>query len=321
MCGTLLLINSCFRAFFEAMQMYMLVSIIRSVLSSVIFIVPLILSYFGHYTIEDMLVFILCAYIISTLVYIIYFYFTYNGVFFKFNRQVFKKLFNWGKWLGIHSLLSPLLLYIDRFLIKSFLSISAVALYTIPFDLSARMSLISGSYTSSFYTAVSRWNKQKDVNLSTHYFKTLQSILIIISVVLIIGMLLSQLFLDLWISREFATKNFKILQILIFANFFNAINITSLRFLQGIGSFKFPIKIQLVLIPIYVFMLVSLMKYDILGVAFSFLIRMIIESSLLTSKVIITLNTTHLILKTDYLKVARVLLITCITSVLIIILT
>jgi len=321
LCGAILLFNSCFRAFFEAMQMYVLVSIIRSLLSAVIFLAPLLLSFTSHHEIEDMLLFILFTYMTSFLVYIVSFYLTCNGSFFKYDSLIFTRLYSWGKWLGLHSLLSPFLLYLDRFLIKSFLSVNVVALYTIPFDLSARMSLISGSYTSSFYTAVSRWNKQKHINISIYYFKTLQTILIIISIISILGMLLSEFFLNLWISQEFSINNYKILQILIFANFFNAINITSLRFLQGVGELKYPITIQLLLIPIYIFMLISFVHYDVWGVALSFLIRMVIESTILTSKVIMFLKARHTIYKSDYKELIKILCIVFIVSSLLLIFT
>ncbi len=62
-------------------------------------------------------------------------------------------LFSYGGWITISNIVSPVLVYLDRFLIGSILTISAVAYYTAPYEAVTRLWIISSSLTMTLFPA------------------------------------------------------------------------------------------------------------------------------------------------------------------------
>ena len=59
-----------------------------------------------------------------------------------------------GGWMTVTNLVSPIMVYMDRFLIGSLLSIGAVAYYTAPFDMVTRLLLVPGGIAGVLFPAV-----------------------------------------------------------------------------------------------------------------------------------------------------------------------
>src|SRR5206468_4783735 len=65
------------------------------------------------------------------------------------------KLLRFGSWVTVSQLISPVLVYLDRMLIASFVSLSAVTLYTVPYEVMTRLRLIPSSMMGTLYPAFS----------------------------------------------------------------------------------------------------------------------------------------------------------------------
>src|SRR5260370_3776173 len=50
-----------------------------------------------------------------------------------------------GGWMTVSNLVSPIIVYLDRFLIWALLSVSTVAAYTVPFGMVTRLTVIPGA--------------------------------------------------------------------------------------------------------------------------------------------------------------------------------
>src|ERR1700682_3254653 len=58
-----------------------------------------------------------------------------------------------GGWMTVSNLVSPIIVYLDRFLIGALLSVSAVAAYTVPFDMVTRLTIIPGAVSGVLFPA------------------------------------------------------------------------------------------------------------------------------------------------------------------------
>src|SRR5205814_9252816 len=58
---------------------------------------------------------------------------------FVFNRSTLRPLFSFGGWMTVSNVVSPIMVYVDRFLIGSILSIVAVAYYATPYEVATKL--------------------------------------------------------------------------------------------------------------------------------------------------------------------------------------
>src|SRR5215469_1176899 len=70
-----------------------------------------------------------------------------------FQRADVLPLVQFGGWMTISNLVGPIMAYLDRFLIGGLLSVGAVAYYTAPFDLVARLTFIAQAVTGVLFPA------------------------------------------------------------------------------------------------------------------------------------------------------------------------
>ncbi|HLR31906.1 MAG TPA: oligosaccharide flippase family protein, partial [Fodinibius sp.] len=66
-----------------------------------------------------------------------------------------KKLLNFGAWLTISNFISPIMMYMDRFILGAILTMSAVAYYTTPYEMVSRIGIISGGFMGVMFPAFS----------------------------------------------------------------------------------------------------------------------------------------------------------------------
>ncbi|MEN4005973.1 MAG: oligosaccharide flippase family protein [Methanobacterium sp.] len=65
------------------------------------------------------------------------------------------RLFSFGGWATVTSIVGPILVYLDYFLIGSFMSIAAVAFYAVPYKIVTQLWIITGSLTMTIFPAFS----------------------------------------------------------------------------------------------------------------------------------------------------------------------
>ncbi len=93
----------------------------------------------------------------------------------RFSGALLPQLLNFGGWLTLTNIISPLMVNMDRFLIGSVLSLTAVAYYTTPFEMVTRMLLLPGAVAGvcfplfARFQAAGEWQELRQV-----YYKSLR---------------------------------------------------------------------------------------------------------------------------------------------------
>jgi len=279
----IVLISSSFQGILEAFQRFDLVNAVKIPSSMLTFLLPLLGLYF-EFRLPGIVALTLLARIGALLVYIMLDFRImpqlrkYSG-----SLSLFPRLFSFGGWVTVTNIVGPILVYLDRFLIGSLISLAAVAYYSAPYEIVTRLSIISTSLSVTLFPAFSSLegveNKEK---IGTIFAKSVKYILLTLGPVVLIVMLFARDILGLWLGTEFSLESTIVLQVLALGVLINSLAHTPFALLQGVGRPDLPAKFHLFELLIYVgiaWLLVS--KWGINGAAMAWTLRVTLDTFLL----------------------------------------
>ena len=196
--------------------------------------------------------------------------------------QLFR-LVAYGGWVTVSSVISPILVYLDRFLVGSLLTMAAVAYYTAPYEAVTRLSIIAASLTMTLFPAFSALDGRKDEQrLGMLFARSVKYVLLATGPVVVVMWLFAGEILNIWLGADFVTESTAAMQILAVGVLINSLALTPYAFLQGVGRPDLPAKFHLIELPVYIgvaWILVS--KFGIAGAAEAWTIRMALDALLL----------------------------------------
>jgi len=279
----IILISSSFQGILEAFQRFDLVNAVKIPSSTLTFLLPLLGLYFG-FRLPGIVMLTLLARIGALLVYIMLDFRImpqlrkYSG-----SLSLFPHLFSFGGWVTVTNIVGPILVYLDRFLIGSLLSMASVAYYSAPYEMVTRLSIISTSLSVTLFPAFSSLegveNKEK---IGTIFARSVKYILLTLGPVVLIVMLFARDILGLWLGTEFLLESTIVLQVLALGVLINSLAHTPFALLQGVGRPDLPAKFHLFELLIYIgiaWLLVS--KWGINGAAMAWTLRVTLDTFLL----------------------------------------
>jgi len=201
----------------------------------------------------------------------------------SFSFNLFTDLFSYGGWVTVTSIVSPILVYFDRLLIGSLLTIAAVAYYAAPYEAVTRISIISASLTMTLFPAFSILEATKDrQKLGSIFARSLKYILLAIGPIIVVIGLFAKEILQLWLGTDFAVESTVVMQVLAFGMLINSLAYAPFALLQGIGRPDLPAKFHLLELPVYIgiaWILVG--KFGIAGAAGAWTLRVALDAILL----------------------------------------
>lgn len=163
---------------------------------------------------------------------------------------------------SLSNFVSPLLVYLDRFLIGSLISVASVSFYTAPYELVIRTRLFPNAIMESIFPKFSSIDIEDGVEtISDLFLKSFKYITIAMSFIVFIFLTYSHEILYLWLGDIFAETSKNVLQILAIGLFFNAIATVPFFLLQGIGKPNIPAKIHVLELFIFSAMFYFMIKY------------------------------------------------------------
>jgi O-antigen/teichoic acid export membrane protein len=194
-----------------------------------------------------------------------------------------RRLLRFGSWVTVSQLISPLLVYLDRVLIASFVSLAAVTLYTVPYEVVTRLRVIPSSLASTLYPAFSERNVEgQQAQLQWLYQASLRYLLILMLPGIVFPLVFGTDLLSLWMGAQFAHQTSAILQILVVGALANALAYVPYTTLQALGRPDVTGKFHVLELPVYVFLCLTLIpRWGILGAALASTVRFGLDAVLL----------------------------------------
>jgi len=284
------LVSSSFRGVLEAMQRFDLVNAINIPSSCATYILSLVGLAFG-FKLPGIVALILMARIGAMAAFaglslrILPKLRGYSG-----SRTFFPRLFAFGGWITVSSVVGPILVYFDRFLIGALLSVAALAFYSAPYEIVSRLSIVPSSLTITLFPAFSMLEGSKDKrSIETVFARSLKYVLLTLGPIAIAVGLFAKDGLRLWLGPTFAQESTLALKILVIGGLINALAFTPCALLQAVGRPDLPAKFHLLELPIHIaiaWVLVS--NYGIAGAAIAWTLRVVLDALLLFIAVVRT---------------------------------
>ena len=276
-------ISSSFMGILAAFQRFDLLNLIRIPSLSFTFILPLVGIHF-NFDLSGIMTLLLISRILFLFVCI---YFTtkiirYSQAKISYIKESFKLLLTFGGWVTISNIVSPILVYIDRFFIGSLHTLDAVGYYTAPSEMITRLSILPSSLMMTIFPAFSYIGEMDKERIGRLYMRAIKFLVLGVGLIIIFMALYASEILKIWLGTDFVVQSVSVFQILAIGVLTNSLARVPSSLLQGLGRPDITAKFHLLELPIHliaVWILVS--KFGITGAAIAWTIRVTFDACLL----------------------------------------
>src|ERR1039457_6126600 len=153
----------------------------------------------------------------------------------RFLPGAVKPLFGFGGWMTVSNIIGPLMVYLDRFVIGTVISVTAVAYYATPYEMVTKLWIISGALIASLFPAFAASNNSDASRTVQLLSKSIAAIFILIFPIVLVIVTFSQEGLMIWLGKEFANNSANVLRWLAAGVFFNCLAQVIYTLIQGRG--------------------------------------------------------------------------------------
>lgn len=200
----------------------------------------------------------------------------------RWNRATVRPLMTFGGWMTVSNVVSPLMNSLDRFIVGAALSVTLVAYYATPHELVTKMWLFTAALLPVFFPAFTTSAATDPPRAAALFDRVLRATFAALFLPTLIIVVLGREILGAWLGPAFATQSAAVMQVLAIAIFVNTLGQCALTLIQALNRPDLTGKYHLAELPFYALLLWWLLpRYGILGVAFAWAIRAVVDSALL----------------------------------------
>lgn len=197
----------------------------------------------------------------------------------EFGKKYLKPLFNLGGWITVSNIVSPLMGYIDRFLIGFMLSAAAVAYYATPNEMITKLWIIPSALTAVIFPRFVTELTTRKGDVEKTFMKSCALLFVVVFPICLVLFVFSYEILSVWLGQEFAIKSYFILKLFSVGIFFNCMAHIPYTFIQSTGDTKTTAVIQLAEFPLYIaFLLLMLSVYGVHGAGAAWALRLVLDA-------------------------------------------
>lgn len=197
-----------------------------------------------------------------------------------YTPSIFRSLISFGGWVTLSSIISPVMVQADRFVIGVILSAAAVSIYVLPYEVVVQSLIIVSAVSSVMFPQLSKLMKESSYEEWRAYFnKWLRRVCWVMGVVCLVLAFTLPVILPFWLKETFNKESALIGQVLCVGVFFNSIGSMYYALLHARNKTAVTAKIHLLELPIYLIMLIVFInEYSLIGAAYAWSARMAIDA-------------------------------------------
>ena len=197
----------------------------------------------------------------------------------RFRKSLAAPLFRYGGWVTVTAVISPILVSVDRLLIGSQIGLSAVAHYTVPYNLVTKFQILPASLIRTLFPRFSLLEWEECAPLARQAVFGLAAITLPLAVAAVIVM---KPFLSVWIGAGFAEVAAPLGEILLIGVWINSLAWVPVVMLQGQGRPSIVAKLHaLELIPYGAILWLGVAWAGLPGAAWAWVLRVAIDALLM----------------------------------------
>jgi O-antigen/teichoic acid export membrane protein len=176
----------------------------------------------------------------------------------KASWSTIRALLGYGGWVSFNALIGPVLVIVDRFAIGAVLGATAVAYYTVPFQIAKRITILPGALSNALFPKLAIASPDKAIELGQ---KSLATVVSAITPPVLIAILFIEPFLRLWVGHNVASLAAPTGRVLLIGYWLNALALLPFIRLQASGRPNIVTYNLLMQIPFYLAALYFGMTY------------------------------------------------------------
>jgi O-antigen/teichoic acid export membrane protein len=272
------------RGVLEGAQHFGISNAIKIPASAGSIVIPAVLASYGV-SLPSIMMWVLAWRVIACIVTLIAIRRTVSGFRIEMPRdwKRLRGLISFGGWVAISGIVSPILVYFDRFALGVRVNLTAVGYYTAPYEGITRALVIPNSLINALFPLLTGLGVAAAVTRIDRLFSSsMRMVLILMSVPTAIAFIFAPLILRLWMGADYALQGALPLRILAVGVLINAVAHIPYTFLEASGRPDVPAKCHLFELVIHLpvaWMLVG--KWGIVGAAIAWTLRVTLDTLLL----------------------------------------
>jgi O-antigen/teichoic acid export membrane protein len=273
-----------YRGVLEGAQHFTLSNSIKIPASAGSIVIPAILAKLGH-SLPDMLMWVLVWRALASLVTL----YAIRRVIPEFRIEPprdwkrLRSLISFGGWVAVSGVVSPMLVYFDRFALGARSGLTAVGYYTAPYEGITRLLMIPNSLITALFPLLTGLGVVAAAGRIDRLFaSSMRALLVMMSIPAAIALFFAPVILNIWMGPEYAAQGALALRILSVGVFINAIAHVPYTFLEASGRPDVPAKFHVLELVIHVPVAWYLVgAYGITGAAIAWTARVTLDTTLL----------------------------------------
>jgi O-antigen/teichoic acid export membrane protein len=278
------LVQAVFRAILTSYQRFGVISFINGLSTALQLLTAVVLAWRG-FAVGVILISSVAVRIVAVGVYAGIILYSMPGLMrqLDLDRSEIGALLHFGGWVTVSQVIVQLLVYLDRFLLASFLSLDAVTIYSVPYESITRLRVIPASVMATLYPAMSEHSEVSSrERLQALYDVSLRYLLLLLLPGISFFVVFGRDVLNVWMGTEFASKGSVVFQVLAAGFLLNSLAYVSYSAIQAFRKPEVVGKFHLFVSPVYIGLSVLLiLRWGIVGAAVAAALRFALDAVLL----------------------------------------
>jgi O-antigen/teichoic acid export membrane protein len=191
-------------------------------------------------------------------------------------------MLGFGGWMTVTNIVSPVMVYMDRFFIGSVLGLAAVAYYVTPYEIITKLLVIPGALVGVLFPMFSASLAGDRAQATELFRRSVRWVFLALYPLVLVTTIFADDGLRLWLSVDFSGNGAAVLQWLAAGVLINSLAFIPFAFVQGAGRPDLTAKLHLAELPIYLLLLWLFMhQWGIVGAAAAWTLRVAIDAAAL----------------------------------------
>lgn len=201
-----------------------------------------------------------------------------------YSALIARKLFSFGGWVTVSSIISPILVQADRFFIGAMISAAAVSVYVLPYEVVVQSLVLVGAISSVLFPSLSKLMHEQPDAWRPYFRKWLLRVAGLMALVCLTLAFLLPVVLPLWIGKNLDSQSITIGEILCIGVFANSVGSMYYSAIHAGGRADLTAKMHLFELPIFTTSLFfGISQFGVAGAATVWTLRMILDALILAT--------------------------------------
>jgi O-antigen/teichoic acid export membrane protein len=190
------------------------------------------------------------------------------------SRAAVRELLDFGAWIMVSNIVSPLMVSFDRFIIGGLISVAMVTYYVTPYQIATQLLIVPMAVSTVLFPMFAALWERDRPRLGAVYVDGLHAVFVVMLAAAALVMAVAPELLAAWLGPRFAGPSATPLRWLMVGVLMNGIAHIPFAFIQGAGRSDWTAKLHLAEAPLYaVALVVSARRFGLSGVALVWSLR------------------------------------------------